>query len=122
MVEKEDEEVGARTDPKRAYQNHDDDDRSWPTCQETRSVAVADCSTTGASASLVDLGKADFEGEAVIASVIAGNLTIAGLRSVKKTQDSDEERGRRGATNANVKAEILTINGVKTAGQTQDPQ
>ena len=85
-------------------------------------MAVADCSTTGASASLVDLGKADFEGEAVIASVIAGNLTIAGLRSVKKTQDSDEERGRRGATNANVKAEILTINGVKTAGQTQDPQ
>ena len=47
-------------------------------------MAVADCSTTGASTSLIDLSKEDFEGEAVTASVIAGKLTIAGRDPLKE--------------------------------------
>ncbi len=93
MVEKEVEEVEAETDSKRAHQNHKDDDRPWPVCQEPRSMAVADCSTAGASTSLVDLSKEDFEGEAVTASVIAGKLTIAGRDPLKErgTQMKREE-------------------------------
>lgn len=120
MVEKKDEEVQAQKGSKQAHQNYDDDDGSWSACQETRSVAVARCSTTGASANLVDQGKEGSEGEAVVASASAGTLKIAGLPSIRKTQESDEERGRRGAIIANVKAYIMTIAGLKTAEQTQE--
>lgn len=122
MVEKKDEEVQAQKGSNRADQNHDDHDGPWPACQEIRSVAVAGCSTTGASANLVDPGKEGSKGEAVIASASSGTLNIAGLSWINKTHESDEDKGRRGATIANVKAYIMKIAGLKMAEQTQEAQ
>lgn len=85
MVKEKDEEVEVRLGSKRAQQNHDDDDRPWPACKETRSLAMAGTGMTGASANLVDPGKDGSQGGAVTASVKVGVLTIAGLSFVKQT-------------------------------------